>query len=222
MALGAGATLALWSKDGSASLSADAACRRRCCAALLPAILLFTWLAGLSRPRHLVPLYSVLPLGLAAVYGRIRALRVWAGHTVLATLLIAGGWDLMQGARMPSGLTLTPLMQGAQRLGIRGLYSEYEVAYRLMFASHETILTSPTAWAQDVISDRTPQITKQVDRLPNPAYVFRRNSAETAWFAQGLARRGIASNHLAAGPLELFSDLSRPIRSTDLPVGPGW
>jgi len=218
----AGATLALWraGREGAASASGWASARY--CALLIPGVLLFAWLTGLNRPRHLVPLYSVLPLGLAALYNRLRSARPWIARAALTVLLLSTARDMIEAARIPSGVPMAPLIQAAERLGVRGVYTDYDIAYRLMFATREAILASPTAWPQGVISDRTPEVTRQVDHLPNPAYVFLLGTPEAGWFAQGLVRRGIRFTRNPVGPFELFTDLSAPVRSAVLPVGSEW
>jgi len=220
--IGATATLSLWRNGRREGLSADGEPLGRFCAWLVPTVLLFAWVTGLNRPRHLLPLYSVLPLGFAAFYGRIRVARPWAARAILLLLLVIAGWDLSEAAPIPAGARVARLIQTAEQLGIRGIYTDYDTAYQVMFASREAILASPTAWAERVISDRTPEITRQMDLLPRPAYVFRQGGTEAAWFAQGLARRNISFTRHAAGPFELFTDLSMPVRSKTLPVGSAW
>jgi hypothetical protein len=216
------AALGLWRNGRGKVLSAAGEPLGRYCAWLVPTVLIFAWLAGLNRPRHLLPLYSVLPLGFAAVYSRIRRSRPWAARALLGLLLVNAGWDLIGAGPIPGGVRVAPLIQVAEQLGIRGLYTDYSTAYEVMFASRERILASPTAWADSVISDRTPEVTRQVDLLPNPAYVFPRGSAEAAWFVQGLARRNISFARHAVESFVLFTDLSLPVRSRMLPVSSDW
>jgi hypothetical protein len=220
--IGAVSTLSLWRNVRPEGHSAAGEPLARFCAWLVPTVLLFAWVTGLNRPRHLLPLYSVLPLGFAAFYGRIRVARPWAARAILILLLVIAGWDLVEAAPVPAGARVARLIQIAEQLEIRGMYTDYDTAYQVMFASREAILASPTAWAESVISDRTPKITRQVDLLPNPAYVFGRGSAEAASFAQGLARRNISFTRHTAGPFELFTGLSMPVRSKMLPIGSDW
>ena len=220
--IGTTATLSLWRNVRREGTSAAGEPLGRFLAWFVPTVLLFAWVTGLNRPRHLLPLYSVLPLGFAAFYGRIRAARPWAARAILILFLVIAGWDLFEAAPIPAGAHVAPLIQTAEELEIRGLYTDYDTTYQVMFTSREAILASPTAWAERVISDRTPEITRQVDLLPHPAYVFPKGSTEAAWFAQGLVRRSITFTRHTADPFELFTDLSMPVRSKMLPVGSDW
>ena len=219
-----GAMLALWHHGGQDSRAGTGALWGRWCALLVPAMLLFALIAALDRPRHLIPLYSVLPLGVAALYARFRAARPRLAHVMLAALMAALAWDLAHSAVLSRLKPVEPLVRSAHQLGVRSLYADYEIAYRVMFASRETILASPTAWTQapGLIADRTPDITRQVDSLPSPAYVFFREGPEAAWFAEGLARRHIAFVRQTIEPFELFTGLSAPVRSHELPVSKAW
>jgi hypothetical protein len=219
-----GAVLALYFHPGLDGHVAGAEHLGRWWAGLAVCVLLFAWVTGLNRPRHLAPLYSVLPLGIAALYSRIGVARPWFGRTILASLMVIIGWDLAQDAPRSKVKPVGPLIQAMQQHGIRGLYADYEISYLVMFFSRETILASPTAWTQaaGLIADRTPDITRQVDRYQAPAYVFFRNGPEAAWFREGLARRNIAFARQRSGDFEVFMGLSMPVRSDALPVSRAW
>lgn len=219
-----GAMLALWHHGAKDNPAPNRVLLGRWCALLVPSLLLFALVAALDRPRHLAPLYSILPLGIAALHGRIRAARPWAANVMLAALMAVVGWNLSYRAALGGLKPVEPLIQAASQLGIKSLYADYWIAYPVMFASKEKILASPTAWTQapGLIADRTPDITRQVDRLPNPAYVFFLDRPEAEWFAGGLARRNITFARRTIGPFELFAGLSEPIRSSELPVSKEW
>jgi hypothetical protein len=219
-----GAGLALYFHPGKNGHLADAKHLGRWCAGLFLCALLFAWISGLNRPRHLAPLYSVLPLGIAALYARMCAVRPWIAHASLAALVLTAGWGLARSAPQPRVKPVEPLVQAMQQHGIRGLYADYEIAYLVMFFSRESVLASPTAWTQapGLISDRTPDITRQVDRFQAPAYVFFRKGPEATWFAEGLARRNIAFDRQTRGDFEVFMGLSMPVRSGAFPVGQAW
>ena len=191
-------------------------------AMLIPSMLLFVWVAGLNRPRHLVPLYSVIPLGLAASLRAINTIRPWIAQFALVVLLFAAGWDLVWTMPGPAVTPVEPLLRHLQQMEIRGVYTDYTTAYQLMFLTHEKILASPSAWSEGVISDRTPEMTRQVDRLSDPAYVFLRNSPEALWFGRGLERRRVVYASHQVGSFEVFTDLTQPIRSAAFPVRLGW
>jgi len=217
-----GTSLALWHHGGSHSRMEAGVVLGRWCALVIPAALVFVWMFGLNRPRHLVIIYSVLPLGIAALYARVRATRPWGAGMLLTTLLLVAGADLLQMARIPRQ-SVAPLIEAAQRMGSQALYADYETAYQVMFVTRQAILVSPTAWSDSgVIADRTPHITQQVDVLLNPVYVFEQNTPQAAWFAEGLTRRGISFTRVTIDHFELYANLSAPIRSSALPVHKAW
>jgi hypothetical protein len=213
----AAATLALVSTRGAEDPAARVA-MGWLCAWMLPVIFLFVWLADLDRPRHLVPLYSVLPIGIAALYRRLRLTRPRIAPAVIVIPLAIATWDLASGAFSPSGVPTAPLIRALDRLDIRGFYSDYHVAYQTMFASRERILASPAAWGQTSSSDRMPEITRQVDALSNPGYVFLLHRSEADWFAQGLTRCGISFRRQQTEEFDIFARLSVPVPSAGLPV----
>lgn len=196
----------------------------RWCALVTLVTLVFAWAAGLNRPRHLVPLFSVLPLGIAALHRTIAVRRPVLAHGLVALVLAASSWTLAADASRWPVKPIEPLVETMRRLDIRGVYADYEIAYLTMFATREAVLASPTAWSQaaGLLVDRTPEITREVDRLPNPAYAFFQDRPEAGWFAEGLARRRITFDRRTVGDFVLFVNLSVPVRSTDLPVSDGW
>lgn len=196
----------------------------RWCAVFAVCVLVFAWVAGLNRPRHLVPLFSVLPLGLAVLYRLVAASRPMLARGLLAAVLTGLVWMLATDASRTMVKPVEPLVQAMRQLGARSLYADYEITYLVMFASKESVLASPTAWTQapGLLADRTPEITREVDRLPNPAYAFFQGSDAAAWFADGLARRGISFARRPIDDFELFTNLSVPVRSNDLPVSRTW
>lgn len=192
---------------------------------LVPGILLFAWGAGLNRSRHLVPLYSVLPIGLAALYDQLARYRPWVARASLALMLFGSSVNLIQAASSPSGENVIPLIQAVQQMETQGFYADYYISYQTMFASREAILASPTAWTSGgvgVVADRTPEVTRQVDQLAAPGYVFWHGSPQAEWFAGGLARRGIRFVRHLTGEFEIFIGLSEPIRSDALPIQSNW
>ncbi|MEI8191052.1 MAG: hypothetical protein WCI75_15170 [candidate division NC10 bacterium] len=191
-------------------------------ACLMPAILLFAWLTGLNRPRHLVSLYSVVPIGLSAVCTQIRMASPRLARFVLAAVLLGAGANIIAAATIHSTASVEELHHTFRTRGTRAVYTDYWIAYPLMFASREAVLAAPIAWADGPISDRTPAITRQVDRLASPAYAFLRMRPEAEWFAHGLQRRNVAFRREAIAEFDVFTELSAPVRSASLPVTRGW
>ncbi len=196
----------------------------RWCATFAVCALVFAWLAGLNRPRHLVILFTVLPLGLAMLHRHVAASRPALAQGALAAALTGVLWMLAADASRSPVKPVEPLVQVLHQAGARSLYADYEISYLVMFVSKESVLASPTAWTQapGLLADRTPEITREVDRLPDPAYAFFHGSDAASWFAEGLARRGITVVRRTVGDFELFTDLSVPVRSHDLPVSRTW
>jgi hypothetical protein len=196
---------------------------RRCCAWLIPVATGFVWLAGLDRPRHLMPLWSVLPIGCAALCARAERIRPAVGRLLQLLMIGSAVWSLIVAAPLRAGAPVESLHRATDRLGVPGIYADYEIAYLVMYASRERLLASPIAWTQGaVISDRTPATTARVDGLPNPGYVFRHDSPQAAWFVAGLERRGITYRRHRVDSFDLITEVSRPIRSREFPVTERW
>lgn len=130
-----------------------------------------------SRPRYLLPLFSVLPIITAVflkwVLDRSRPVFsflimpfVLLSLLQIATLDILSFQPWVQNVRLP--VHLNPLIQRLKEKNIRFVYADYWIAYRLVFESREEIICSVYP---PEINDRYPLYTEMVGRAGSPAYI---------------------------------------------------
>jgi hypothetical protein len=214
--------VALW----RTSSETDSSCRLNSCGSWLALFILtylvFAWLAGLDRPRHLIPLYFVLPLGIVALLRLPRVGSPWLARGGLGLTVLAAFGSLgsgLLGTLEPEAHMLSRFLNSHNFLAV---YTDYHTAYPIMFLTQERILASPVGWTDGPLSDRTPHITRRLDEHPRPTYVFRSERPEAIWFADGLRRRGIHFHEKEFAGYRIFYNLSSPIHSSSLPVAQAW
>lgn len=170
--------------------------------------LFFVWVSGLAAPRHLFPFYLLVPLGIAALWARAPGWVRLAGSVglvlVLAHNVLGTTRDARAGAPAVSGL-----VAALDARGVRFVYTDYAIAYPLVFLSRERIVASPAAGPTNV--DRYPPYTRMVAASASPAYVFPRGSEAGAVFERELGRAGRTFSREAIGTFDLY----RPERHVD-------
>lgn len=176
------------------------------------ALLLFVIALDLVEPRHLAPAQLLLALVLGGLWSRavsptrglaVIALAGWMTLNLIATL------DEAYRAA-PSAAPLTAALEARR---IEAVYTDYNVAYPVMWESRERILASPAAGPVNV--DRRPALSRRVERAERPAYVFAAASEPGAVFAREATRLGIAWSHARVGDFDVFLPL-RHVRPADL------
>jgi hypothetical protein len=176
------------------------------------ALLLFVTALDLVEPRHLAPAHLLLALVLAGLWARavsrtrrlaVIALAAWMSLNLAATL------DEAYRAA-PSAAPLTAALQAR---GVGAIYTDYNVAYPVMWQSRDRILASPAAGPVNV--DRRPALSRRVERAERPAFVFAAASEPGAVFAREATRLGIAWNHARVGDFDVFLP-ERHVRPADL------
>lgn len=176
------------------------------------ATLVFLWILGLDRARHLFPFYLLASLGLAALWGSLargpKLLR-WAG---LGLLLLSNVVGTARDARA-AGPNVSGLLSALEARQIRFVYTDYFVAYPLIFLSREAVLASPLAGPVNV--ERYPAYTRAVESAPHPAYVFRQNTEASAVFVRELRQRGHAFHHERVDGFDLYV-LARHVRPDEI------
>ncbi|MFQ5962386.1 MAG: hypothetical protein ACE5MG_13425 [Candidatus Methylomirabilales bacterium] len=165
------------------------------------ATLLFLWILGLDRARHLFPFYLLASLGLAAFWqclaGRWRIFG-WGG---LVVFLLSNTVGTIHDAR-EARPRVTRIVKALESRDIKFVYTGYVIAYPLIFLSRETILASPTAGPVNV--ERYPAYTEAVAASSRPAYVFRRNTEATAVFIREMRRNGNRFLHERIDEFDLY------------------
>ncbi len=163
--------------------------------------LVFLWILRLDLPRHLSPFYVLVPLGLAGLWARsTRRWRIlmcvgvalWLGANVSRTLRDAAAVDRGMDA----------LVDTLQARHLTSVYTDYWIAYPLMFLSGERILASAAAGPANV--DRHPPTSRAVAASPRPVYVFRYQTEAGAVFAREMRRNGLAFAKDTIGGFDLY------------------
>lgn len=163
--------------------------------------LVFIWILGLDAPRHLFPFYLLASLGLAIVWERLRGgwhIVRWGGLVLLLLSNLAG---TMHHAR-EAGPRVEVLAKALHSRDTNFVYTDYFIAYPLIFLSRETILASPAAGPINV--ERHAAYTEAVAASPRPAYVFRRNTEASVVFSREMQRHGNAFSHEQIDEFDLY------------------
>jgi len=147
-----------------------------CCYPLLFSISSMGWFT--SEPRYLLPLFSVLPIVAARFLSQIRA-RSTGSFVFLLTpffvlsLLNAASFESsamqprVKNMRLP--VSFTPLRYWLGENQIKYVYTDYWVAYRLIFESKEEIICSVYP---PFVNDRYPLYSELVGKVDKPAYII--------------------------------------------------
>ena len=163
--------------------------------------LVFLWILRLDLPRHLFPFYALVPLGLAGLWARSTrrwrilvcvALALWLGANVSRSLRDAAAVDRGMDA----------LVDALEARHLTAVYTDYWIAYPLMFLSGERILASPAAGPANV--DRHPPTSRAVAASARPVYVFRRETEASAVFVREMRRHGLAFATDTIGGFDLY------------------
>jgi hypothetical protein len=172
----------------------------------------FAALAGLDQPRHLVLLALPLGLVLGGLWGRLRG----APRVALAAALAA--WiGLSTAQSLAQARDATPrvaaLAEALERRGLRHVYTDYFLAYPLVFVSRAAVLASPAAGPVNV--DRMPGVSAAVDAAPRVAYVFVRDTEPSRVFVREMRRRGHGFAAETLGGFDVYVP-ERPVRPGEL------
>ncbi len=160
------------------------------------------------EPRYLVPLYSALALGFGVAADR--AASRWGPRALVAAVLLLG-FHVLGIARQDPTLMLgisagervarsnVRLAGFLEKAGVRSVYTDYWVAYRLVFETGERIRACPFG---HVVVERIPAMSDEVARDPNPAFVLLGDAA--SGFRRALESRGLAFRERELPPYHVF------------------
>lgn len=179
----------------------------------------WTALAGLvllalgrfDAPRHQAVLWLSAALWLGWMATRVPrraapyAAAAFAGFLALNALGTA--------AHAREGVRVAPLVEGLRARGLDAIYTDYFVAYPVIFLSRETILASPAAGPVNV--DRRPAYSAAVARAPRVAYVFARDSRAGRVFVAEMERTGRAMRRDAVDGFDVYTP-AQPVSPTEL------
>ena len=151
--------------------------------------------------RYLLPLLPIACLLLA------RWVRRWWHEAALATALVgctAVTLAVMElpvqpresSRRLP--VSMDPLVAATDRLGVRHVFADYWIAYRLAFESQERVVATP------FFVDRHPAFTTRVRADPAAAYVYVAGSNGARTFELQAEAAGVALTVTRAGGWVLY------------------
>lgn len=145
----------------------------------------YGWFA--VEPRYLLPLYSTIPILIAAALLDIKRVsrKVYVGLValILGTNLFGSIMvrDVVQGERDNSSL-----IQFLTKEDIRTAFATYWLAYRLTFETNEEIICTP----REPWDDRYPEYTRMVRENKESAYIFTNWEDNRANEFERLLRKG--------------------------------
>lgn len=180
-----------------------------------------------KEPRYLLPIYSALfflPASLATE--AIRAGRQWLGGAVVASVLFANLFGLAHSSRSSDLLLLTAtervaedhreLLEFLRARGLRHVYTDYWIGYRLAFESNEEIVFAPY---RQPSTERIPEYGREVRRAGRAAWVAPPSLARI--FSESLDALGVAYHEASASGYRILFDLASPeaLGCRPLPLG---
>jgi len=133
------------------------------------------------------------------------ALAAWMALNLVTTL----------GEAYRAAPSVAPLAAALQARGVSAVYSDYNVAYPLMWQSRTRILASPAAGPVNV--DRRAAVSRGVAAAAAPAYVFAAGTEPSAVFAREATRAGVTVTHARVGAFDVFLP-SRHVKPSELPL----
>jgi hypothetical protein len=146
-----------------------------------------------SEPRYALPLYSVLPLLVGALWRVTQA--PWMRAGVVTVVLAANVWSLIstdvrlwrsEDAPNNTAATRAALVGSVVAEDRHQLYTDYWIGYPIMFETGETVL----AYVVSGGFNRYLPPADNVQRTPNPAWVFTPDSEAERLFLEQLRSVG--------------------------------
>jgi 4-amino-4-deoxy-L-arabinose transferase-like glycosyltransferase len=169
-----------------------------------------SWAASL--PRYLIPMYTMTPLVLDCFIPRQpKPLDRWLA-TLAVGLLIAAGMATTLTTEPRAGITgLTQVLEARH---VRVAYTEYWLANRIAFETHERVLGVAVTDTLAVGQERVPAYLTVADRTPaaKVAWIFTAGSAGEQRFRRLMQRQGIHATRLSWDNQAVYIHLSRPLR----------
>ena len=187
----------------------------------LGVLILTPLVAGLGRfgelvgePRYALPLYAAVPLFALALAGLVGRHRV-AGVAAVLMILVVNVQSLVTAdprLNLPttaSGSTAAnrwELLAHLESRGIAAIYTDYWLAYPLMFESDERVLAAVSSGGYDRFAPY-PHLVAMSD---SPAFVFIRGSVEQAEFDSKLTAFAGSAQRASVSIYDVYSD-ARPL-----------
>jgi hypothetical protein len=179
--------------------------------------------------RYLAPVYGIVAILLAALIWRVRAFSRLAAAVLAALVLTVNLWshlaadpvDTMRSVyeNVPLPASNEALIDFLDREGIRYVYSNHWIGYRLMFETQERLI------AFDYVDslygmDRIPEYGRQVEAAQSPpAYIlFNPGWERTPRLERALDKLEVSYEKQTFAPLEyiVYYDLSRKVHPSEV------
>jgi 4-amino-4-deoxy-L-arabinose transferase-like glycosyltransferase len=167
----------------------------------------YTWFVG--EGRYVLFLAPLLTLLLAYAFAG-RGVRTAAAVLAVCVVVSAAGLLRMRGLTEPYAVDVhVPRHFGAladalDRVGVRRVFANYWVAYRLTFETREKVIASPATGSR-----RYDRYDRQVASAPRPAWVFVAGEATLPRFRAELARLGVPYEQLDVPHFVVFMPQTR-------------
>jgi 4-amino-4-deoxy-L-arabinose transferase-like glycosyltransferase len=175
-----------------------------------------------SEPRYALPLYGVVPL-LAGALWRVRWSASWRAWSVaprpdlarwaaVAAILAFNLWSLLstdprlwraQDTPNSTAATRAELVQYLVAQDRHQMYTDYWIGYPIMFETRETVLAYVIAGG----FNRYVPPADNVQRTPNPAWVFTSDTPPEQIFLDNLARLGGHANVADVSVYRVYTDV---------------
>ena len=168
-----------------------------------------------QEPRYLLPLYSAIPLGILALL-RMAQRPAWLWPALLGGVLTLNLWSnltIQPALNLPyvHGKTLADyqaLIGWLDAKNIRHVYADYWIGYPLAFESRERIIPFIITHGDRVGWNRHPPYVAEVERSPNPAYIFVEGSEDEGIFVGYLTSQNIKYKVESIAPYAIYWNLS--------------
>jgi 4-amino-4-deoxy-L-arabinose transferase-like glycosyltransferase len=206
--------------EGNAVRPSSAAMHRDSVLALFTATcLLFFLFSGfgamswaVSLPRYLIPMYTITPLVLDCFIPRHpKRLDRWLATLAVGVLIVAGVATTLTTQPRAGISGLTQLLEARH---VRIAYTDYWLANRIAFETHERVLGVAVTDTLALGQERVPAYLPVAARTPaaKEAWIFVAGSAGEKRFRRLMQRRSIHATRLSWDGQAVYVQLSRPLR----------
>jgi hypothetical protein len=164
-------------------------------------------------PRYLIPLYTATPLVLACfIPHRPAWTDRWIAAVAVGALTLVGMLTTLSIEPRPSIDAISGLLEAR---GVRVAYADYWLAGRIAFDTHERVVGIAVDDALGLGENRVPQYIDDAARTParELAWAFQAGSMGEQRFRVLLHLRHTRASRVAAGGLDIYTALSRPLRA---------
>jgi 4-amino-4-deoxy-L-arabinose transferase-like glycosyltransferase len=187
--------------------------------------------------RYLLPLYPLFFLLLGGFLAAVWRYRASFGWGLAALTLAMNGWLTYRASSSPAKITTqfdpitrfdnqhdAELIDFLQTRGEMRGYTNYWVAFRLVFLSGEEIIFAPRLPYKSDLSysptdNRYPLYNELVEASDRVAYLTSKHPKLDALLREALSDRGVSFQEVQIGDYHLFYRLSRVVRPEELGLG---